>query len=295
MRILLAGATGETGQELIRSLSRAEHQVCALVRSGSEHKLATFATLLKEVRTGDVTDPAALRGSCAGIEVVITLITRTRPRDRHLQVDMTGNTNLLREAERAGVRRFIFVSSMGAGTLSGVPVLEAKARFEAELRRSPLSWLIVRPSALFQDMDRIFSMARAGSVFLFGSGQQLVSPMSERDLADFIAARLTGPSEAIEVGGPETLTMDEVARLALRSLGKPERLRHLPLWLFSSVVSMVKLAAPDAYPVMRFVQYVFSSNNDAPNAGRITLADHFRMLAGSAHEGGSGARGLFRR
>jgi uncharacterized protein YbjT (DUF2867 family) len=293
MNVLLAGATGETGQELIRSLSDAGHHVRALVRPGSEHKLASCVSQLQELRLGDVTKPASLRGVCAGIEAVITLVTRTLARERHLQVDVTGNSNLLREAEGSGVRRFVFVSSLGAGTVPGVPVLEAKGLFEAQLRGSALSWLIVRPSALFQDMERIFSMAGGRRVVLFGNGRQRVTPMSERDLADFITARLSGPSECVDIGGPETFTMDEIARMALRANGKPERVLHLPLWLFSGIVALVKIFSPDSYPVMRFVQHVFGSSNEAPIAGRIKLAEHFRDL--SANAGAAAAPGDVRR
>jgi uncharacterized protein YbjT (DUF2867 family) len=298
VRVLLAGATGETGIEFIRSLRGAGHEVLALVRPTSRGKLAAVADQLAGLREGDVTLPPTLAGSCDGCDVVITTITRTHPKQRHREVDFEGNASLLREALRTGVRRFIYISSLGAGSVPGVPVLEQKGRFEECLRSSPISSLIVRPSALFQDMERIFDSAGGGKVMLFGNGQQRVTPMAESDLADYVTARLEGPAGTVEVGGPRTYTMDEVGRLALAARGNRDgTIRHVPLWTFSGFVRVAKVLLPDAYPVLRFVEHVFGSSNAAPEVGISTLEDYFRALAGRVPgtQGGPAPARLFRR
>lgn len=282
MRVLLAGATGETGLELLRILIESGHVVRVLVRSESIPKLRGEKGSF-EIHSGDVTRADTLAGCCAQVDAVISTITRTSRSLTHEQVDYAGNLALLREAERAGCRSFIYVSSVGAGSAPDVPTLREKGRFEKALQASSLRWFIVRPSALFQDMDRIFEQSAKGTVTLFGTGEQLCTPMAEEDLAAFVVANLEGPCGLVTVGGPETLSLRQVGELCLAVRGMPPRVRYLPLWLFTAVVGMVRLVSPASWPVVRFVQYVFTTDNQADEVGARTLQEHFReRLAGQA-------------
>lgn len=282
MRVLLAGATGETGLELLRTLREHGHHVRVLVRPESVGKLGSQEGDFS-IHQGDVTQAPSLAGCCTGIDAVISTVTRTSPEFTHEQVDYAGNLNLLREAEREGVKSFIYVSSVGAGSAPDVPTLREKGRFEQALQASSLRWFIVRPSALFQDMDRIFEQAAGGTVTLFGSGDQLCTPMAEDDLAAYIAANLEGLPGLVTVGGPETLSLRQVGELCLQVRGMPPRVRYLPLWLFAAVVGLIRILSPARWPVVRFVQYVFTTDNAAAEVGQRTLSEHFRTrLAGQA-------------
>lgn len=282
MRVLLAGATGETGLELLRELLKAGHEIRVLVRPSSAAKLRGIRGRYA-IHQGDVTAPATLTGVCRDMDIVISTVTCTSRSATHEQVDYEGNLALLREAERAGIKAFVYVSSVGAGSAPEVPTLREKGRFEQALRLSALRWFIVRPSALFQDMDRIFEQAAGGSVTLFGSGMQLCTPMAEEDLARYIVASIPAASGLVTVGGPETLSLNRVAALCLEVRGMPPRVRHLPLWVFTAAVRLVRLLAPKSWPVARFVQYVFTTDNAADEVGQTSLREHFQArLAGTA-------------
>ncbi|GIH20085.1 hypothetical protein Raf01_82570 [Rugosimonospora africana] len=133
----------------------------------------------------------------------------TRPRDRsgYARLDYGGNLALLREAERAGVDRFAYVSVLNGPTLRGsVRLADAKERFVAELVSSSLRHTIIRPTGFFADMRAFLAMAERGRCYVVGAGQRRINPISGRDLAVACAdAAISGVKE-IEVGGPDVFT-----------------------------------------------------------------------------------------
>ena len=64
--------------------------------------------------------------------------------------------NLLAEAKRAGVKQFAYVSVLKADGNPSVPMLDAKAKFEEQLKTSGLGWVIFRPSGYFYDIAKVF-------------------------------------------------------------------------------------------------------------------------------------------
>ena len=109
-RVLVAGATGHLGRQLVAQLHERGCRVRVLIRRAGQ---AAALPRAAEVFTGQVTDPATLRGVADGIDTVFSTVGITRQRDRvsYQQVDYGGNLALLREAERAGVRHFTYVAS----------------------------------------------------------------------------------------------------------------------------------------------------------------------------------------
>ena len=106
-RVLLAGATGNLGRALIPTLHARGKEVLALVRPGRAEALKTLRDHLREVVAGEVTTPDIPTCAFDGVQTVISTVGITRQRDglTYDQVDFGGNLNLLRTAERRGVRR----------------------------------------------------------------------------------------------------------------------------------------------------------------------------------------------
>ena len=152
MNILIAGATGKTGQILTRNLVGDGHSVTALVRESSD-----TATLPKDatLRQGDLTDlPADV---CKGADVVVFAAgsgggTSAEMTDK---VDRDGAIALIDRAKAAGVDRFVMLSSVGAdqdnpdGPLAHY--LKAKHAADTHLQGSGLTYAIIRPVALTDD------------------------------------------------------------------------------------------------------------------------------------------------
>src|SRR5207248_6307986 len=96
---------------------------------------------------GDLKDPASLERACAGVDTVITPANSglRQPPDTVETVDRQGNRNLIDAAQAAGVRQFIFISTILADANSAVPYFQAKAATEDYLQATGLPYTIVAP------------------------------------------------------------------------------------------------------------------------------------------------------
>ncbi len=276
--VLVAGATGYLGGHLVTELSRRGCRVRALARRPEQ---ADALPAADEVFVGRVTDPATLAGVADGVDTVFSALGITRPSDRsgYEQVDYGGNLALLREAERAGVDRFAYVSVLNGPAMRGrVRLAEAKERFVAELVSSSLRHTVIRPTGFFADMRAFLGMAERGRCYLVGAGQQRINPISGRDLAAACADAAFRAVEEIEVGGPDVFTHEQIARLAADAVNRPVRLTHLPPALLRTLTAALRLVSPERiYGPLQFFQAVMTADMVAPCTGGDHLADFFRQ------------------
>lgn len=276
MRVLVAGATGNLGRALVDALLARDHHVVALARAPAAIPEAVRARLL-DVRQADVTRADTLRGACDGVDVVVTTIglvgmAALRARQTHDEVDHKGNLNLLAEAQRAGARKFVFVSALGVDDTSGVPLLEAKSAFEAKLRASGLEWLVVRPTALFDEIgDGILEPARRGVVLFVGDGLARVAPLAAEDAAAWIAENLHRANESAPIGGPDRFTYNGIAELCFQRLGKPSRIVHAPPGIADAAISVTRLVPGALHGELRFLRYAMTHDLLAPDVGKRRL------------------------
>ena len=181
-KILLAGATGYLGRYIAAELHNQAYPTKILVRNENKVPLKKedFETLVAEV-----TDPAQLSGIMNDVEVVISTVGITRQKDglTYMDVDYQANHNLLKEAEKAGVKKFIYVSALNADKLTHLKMCKAKERFVEALKHSSLDYCIIRPNGFFSDMAEFMKMAKKGKVELFGDGHYKMNPIHGEDLA----------------------------------------------------------------------------------------------------------------
>ncbi|MDE4273659.1 SDR family oxidoreductase [Phaeobacter gallaeciensis] len=270
----VAGATGHLGRHLVAQLSARGYSVRALVRSGSD--TSGFPRGI-EIVTAEATDPASLSGLMDGVELVVSALGLTRQTDRvtYLDVDYQANLNLLKEAVNAGVGQFAYVHVLTRGT-STSDLVAAKSRFVGVLQTAPLQACVIRPNGFFADMEEILSMAKKGRVWLIGDGSVRINPIHARDLSCAILDAIEAGEADVEIGGPEVLSLDQIAELAFDALGKPARITHLPLWLGHAALSVMKRCTP-RHVWGPFEFFLTSCQQDAigPQYGSRSLGDHY--------------------
>jgi len=240
--ILIAGGTGFVGGGVVRELARRGKPVAVLSRDAS--KVARrFPGLAVEARQGDVRDPVSLRGAFEGIEAVINCvqfpnspIENKRKGWTFEQIDEQGSVDQVEAAKAAGVRRFVYVSGVGAAPDAEKHWFVCKWRAEEAVRRSGIAHVIVRPTWVYGPEDaalnRFLGLARRlPFVPTFGHGRQLMQPLFVDDLGRLLAnalERTQADNRAFEVGGPEQMSMDGVIRTALEVAGLRRPILHLP-------------------------------------------------------------------
>ena len=284
--VLIAGATGYLGRYTVQAFKHAGYTVRVLVRS--EKKLSqqgaalapAVADCVDEVHLGDVTKPETLRGIADGVDVVFSSISLMGAKSKLTwhDVDYQGNINLLHEAQQANVEKFVFISAYNAEKLPQVPILKAHEDFAVALANSGLPYTVIRPTGYFSDMGTFFEMAQSGRVYLLGNGSQRINPIHGADLAQVSVDAVTSAETDINVGGPEVLTWNQVAEIALDTVGKPRRITRIPLGLAHTAVNIMR---PFSWKTAELVNFFVSSaemDNAAPTTGTHTLAKHYAAL-----------------
>jgi NADH dehydrogenase len=188
-----------------------------------------------DVVVGDARDGRNLARIMGGIRTVISAMHGFAGVDAAgaMAVDRAGNGNLIRAARAAGVEHFVLLSVRGASPSHPMELFRAKYAAEQELQASGLAWTIIRPSAYMETWLMVLRepLARTGKIVVFGRGENPINFVSVRDVAAIVERAVTDPAllgRVLDVGGPENLTFNELARRIERAAGRTGATRHVP-------------------------------------------------------------------
>jgi uncharacterized protein YbjT (DUF2867 family) len=275
--VLLAGATGYLGGYIATLLY--QEQIHTKLITRSPQKLKALESKTVKIITAEVTKPNTLVNSCEGVMTVISTIGITRQKDglTYMDVDYQANMNLLNEAKRAGVKKFIYVSAINGNNYRHLKIFEAKEKFVDALKLSGLDYTILRPNGFFSDMKEVLEMAKSGRVYLFGKGEQKLNPIHGADLAVICVQAIYKSKSEISVGGPDLLTLNEISELALEALDKSIKIYHLPDWTRRFLIWVLRrVTSSKTYGPIEFFLTLMSEDQIAPRFGIKRLVDFFR-------------------
>ena len=214
--ILVAGATGNVGGELVRALAGAGRTVRALVRAGRE---PGFPAGVQPV-AGDLNQPESMRPALAGVRALFLYPGYQ---------DMAGT---LAEARQAGVRRVVMLSgsSAASGDMSNA-VSRYMVESEAAVRDSGLAWTMVRSFGFMSNTLQWIPQLRAGDVVRAPFAEVQVAMIDPSDIAAVAADALTEPGHdgrVYTVSGPHALRPADRARILGEVLGRDLRFEAQP-------------------------------------------------------------------
>jgi uncharacterized protein YbjT (DUF2867 family) len=257
MNILVVGATGVLGQEVLRCLAADGYRARAMTRSPERGD--ALARLGAEVVIGDLIDDRSLARACDGIDRVFAAAHSALGRGRYRSeaVDDRGHRALIDAARAAGVTRFVYTSALGAANDHPVDFYRTKYGIEQYLRRSGLEHVILRPSAFMEWHAHTFNgkaLLAGGRTTLLGNGNKLRNFVAARDVARVAAQALTSPGVRhgiVEIAGPANFTNNDVAQLYARTAGIEARVTHVPTALVKMVGWIVRPLHPGIGRIMR--------------------------------------------
>ena len=247
MRVAVTGATGFVGSHVANALLARGDRVRALARSPAPGLAEAGA----EVVPGTLDDSAALERLVEGAEVVhhVAGAIAARSESDFMRVNAEGTARLAEAARAAGVRRFVYVSSIAASGPSArgrplddagparpvTPYGRSKQAGEEATARSGVPFTIVRPPLVYGPRDKalllLFRLARRGLVPLLGDGAQELSLIFAADLARALLAAAASPAAAgrtYHAAHPEVVTQRELVHSIGRVTGATVRTLTVP-------------------------------------------------------------------
>ncbi len=253
MRVAVTGASGFVGRHLVARLLLGHHEVRALIseRPGAEKELPGSGAGM-DVRRADVRKPEGLRGAFDGCDTLVhTVAIPTERKQRFAEVNVAGVAHVVAEARRAGVRRIVHMSALGADPASPYPYLRSKGEGQALVTGSGIGHVVLRPSLLFGEGDDFFPRLAFSLMFpvvpVPGDGKSRFQPLHVDDLAQALVAAVERPETAgvYEIGGAEPVTYDEMLAETMRGTGKHRPTFHLPVPLMKPPAFFMGLVMPD--------------------------------------------------
>ncbi len=224
--ILITGATGTNGLELIRQLGEVGEyvRVRALVRSPQRAQQLMHPYDV-ELSAGDLDDPASLNEAMRYVEQLFLL----SPVDQR-QVQLEANA--IDAARRAGVKHIVKLSALNAAPDSPSALLRWHAQTERTLRESGIAYTILRPNMFMQEMLRHAGSIRGEGAFYLPLGDTAVSLVDVRDNAAVAARVLTEAGhegKEYDLTGPAALTFHDAAAQLATAIGEPVQYQPVPM------------------------------------------------------------------
>jgi NADH dehydrogenase len=285
--ILVSGGTGMVGSAVVAELLKRGEPVAVLGRDAAKVTRAFAGTV--EVREGDVTQPSTLAAAFDSVDVVINAVQfPTSPIEVPRKgwtfeaVDYRGTVNQVEAAKAAGVKRFVYVSGVGAAPDAPKHWFRFKWQAEEHLRQSGLEWVVVRPTWVYGPRDVSLNRLLNFSNFLpfvpmFGDGNQAMQPVFVDDLGRVIAAlavKAEAANQLFEVGGPEVMSMNEVLKAGLAAKGRKRPILHQPMFvgkLAGSILSKLPITPPLTADAVDFIAE--SAVADTTNMQRVLVPE----------------------
>lgn len=269
MRILVTGANGFVGRAVATKLARDGHQVSGAARS-SQH---TLPVAVVHVHAPDLAADADWRHALAGVDAVVHCAARVHvmaettaePLDAFRRVNVDGTVALARQAVAAGVRRFVFISSIGVNgaQTNGRPFTAddppaphspyARSKHEAEIALRQLAdetgieVVIIRPPLVFGpgapgNFERLMHALYRGVPLPLGAIHNRRSLVAIGNLVDLIAVVLGHPAagnQTLLVSDGEDISTTQLLQRTAVALGRPGRLLPVPALLVEKTAKLL--------------------------------------------------------
>ncbi len=245
--ILVIGGTGFIGRHLVARLAESGQQVRVAARGSRQGALPEGV----EAVHADVVTGEGLAEAMTGVDKIAHLVAIIieKGNQRFDGVIRGGTEGVVQQAERAGVKKLVYVSAIGAAPDPKFPYWHAKWAAEQLVSGSGLDYTILRPSLVFGPEDDFFNrladmVRRSPLVPIAGNGKTKFQPLGVDDLVTCIAACLakgTHDRQIVEVGGPEYFTYNELIDVISAALGKRRPRVHIPLWLMRPAARMLQI------------------------------------------------------
>lgn len=279
-KIFVAGASGALGIEIVKILSEKEYPLRLLTKS--QDGLAKLAPYSKDILKADASSKGPeIRDITKDISVVISSLGKSvslfSPSDNSFyENDFKANKNILDDAIKNQVRRFIYISIKGANANEDFSIAKAHKMFEDELKASGLDYTIIRPVGFFSGLNDIAIMAKRKIIPIIGDGEARTNSIHHGDLAEVVVKYLNEGPEIMEIGGPIIHTRMEMAELIKEKIGG--QIIKVPKNIAEMGVAIPKFFSDDLGDKLDYFTFITTNDMIAEKHGSITFKEYLEGL-----------------
>ena len=279
-KVLVAGATGALGMEVVKILNQQGYPLRVLTRSSDgASKLAPFSD---DIWKGDASeDGPELNDITKDVSIVVSALGKSvslfSPSDESFyESDYLANKSILDDAIKNGVKRFVYVSIKGADVKEDYAIAKAHKMFENELKASGIEYTILRPVGFFSGLHDLAIMAKRKVIPIIGDGQARTNSIHHRDLAVVVVSYLKEGPEIIEVGGPKIHTRLEMAEMIEKKIGGS--IIKVPKTLAQLGADIPKIFDEDMHDKLDYFTFITTNDMIGEKNGNITFWEYLDNL-----------------
>lgn len=240
MKILVTGAAGFLGSEVVKQANDRGHTVRCFVRTTSD--VSRLNVEPDSLSFGDMTDELSLNSAVQGMDAVIHCAAATSEGapdlDRSRKINVVGTRKLAEAAEAADATRWIQISSMSAHRGSTSVYGTTKREADDVLKEAKLEWTILRPSLIFGPDDKGLVaktqalMKKLPVMPVVGPGTEKIRPVHVADVARAALDCLERPrtvGKTYMIGGADEIELNEFFRMLGERIGARRPMIHIPI------------------------------------------------------------------
>jgi uncharacterized protein YbjT (DUF2867 family) len=278
-KVLLAGASGSLGMEVAKCLAHAFIPFRALVNS--EESADQLRAYTPDIWVADAQNPDELKTMCDGVSHVFSSLGKsvslfTGGSGSYEEIDFQCNKNIIEEAERAGVTRFVYCSILGSEPDNKLHLAQVHYRVQVLLEESKLSYTVIKPTGFFAGLHDLVIFGKKGIIPVVGSGEYRTNPIHHADLAAKVMEVLEEGPQVVEVGGPETLTRQKIAEIVKDKTDAS--IIHVPEVMVRAGLPVFSFVTKDLSHNLDFFTYVTTRDMIAPGYGSRTFAEYIKQM-----------------
>lgn len=278
-KVILFGASGHVGRKVAEELARQHFEITVVIRNNG--KAHYFKDIQAKIVHADVLKPDSLRGICDGQEVVISTLGKSvSPNDwskpTFRQVDLEGNVNILNEAQKSGVKKFIYLSAFHAEKYPDLNYFAVHEQFSRILINSGIDYSVIKPPAIYSAFLDMIDLASKGRLVSIGSGEFKTNPIYEGDLAKIIVDNIHQSNSIVEAGGKNIYSRIQMLEIIQQNVNPANKIQKLPLKLVKMVLPVLSIINKNAYDKFAFFLKVMNTDTLAPQIGERSFEEYIK-------------------